>query len=59
MGLTFLLKVELAVKGNSHVGYLFQYTGTVAFLVSPFSNAVELKSNAQSMGTELKVWQQV
>ena len=27
MGLTFLSKNELAVKGNSYVGYLFQIIG--------------------------------
>ena len=27
MGLNFLSKNELAVKGNSYVGYLFQLTG--------------------------------
>jgi hypothetical protein len=37
MGLNFLSKNELAVKGNSYVGYLFQKKGAVALLVSPLS----------------------
>ena len=31
MGSTFLSKNELAVKGNSYVGYLFQYKGRLLF----------------------------
>ena len=31
MGLNFFSKNELAVKGNSHVSYLFQYKGRLLF----------------------------